>query len=141
MIKIYKKINKTRNNLYGSCEITNINDLNKPFLFCLSESSNYDKSIFGIIREGAHAARVYTTQENAAGFNLEEMPIDFLGMKIIEKQKEETKYDELSKNFLLPFLKLHGLNINAVKKQARKINLFTFDNGFSLLGHFPLGYE
>ena len=129
MIKIYKKINKTINNLYGSCEITNINDLNKPFLLCLSESSNYDKSIFGIIREGAHAARVYTTQENAAGFNLEEMPIDFLGMKIIEKQKEETKDDELSKGFLLPFLKLHGLNINAVKKQARKINLFTFDNG------------
>ncbi|MBQ3307722.1 MAG: hypothetical protein IJG68_05995 [Bacilli bacterium] len=127
MIKIYKKINKTMNNLYGSCEIKNINDLNKPFLLCISDSDSFDKAIFGIIREGAHAARVYTTQENAAGFKIEKMPIDFLGIKRIEN--EEKIENELSKDFLLPFLKLHGLNKNSIMKQARKINLFTFGDG------------
>ena len=129
MLKIYKKINKTISNTYGSIEINNIKNLNKPFLLCLSGYNNYDKSIFGIIREGAHAARVYTTQEKAAGFKIETMPIDFLGVRFEKDEHFNENYQELSANFLLPYLEMHGINQHAIEKQARRINLFTFDNG------------
>ena len=102
MLKIYKKINKTISNTYGSYEIKNIKDINKPFLLCISGYDNYDKSLFGIIREGAHAARVYTTQEIAAGFKIEDMPIDFIGIRFEKDNEYQENYQELTSKFLFP---------------------------------------
>lgn len=128
MIKIYKKVNKTANNPYGCLEITNINDIKNPFLLCISGFDNYNKAVFGLIREGAHAARVYTTQEVAAGFNIDTMPIDFIGYTYVDDKGQKNSH-ELAHCLLLPFIKLHGINYQAMVKQARKINLFTFDTG------------
>ena len=129
MLKIYKKINKTISNTYGSYEIKNIKDINKPFLLCISGYDNYDKSLFGIIREGAHAARVYTTQEIAAGFKIEDMPIDFIGIRFEKDNEYQENYQELTSKFLLPYLEMHGVNYHAILKQAKTINIFTFDKG------------
>jgi len=128
MIKIYKKINKSANNPYGCIQITNLNDLKNPFYLCISGYDNYNKAVFGLIREGAHAARVYTTQEVAAGFAIEKMPIDFIGYTYEQDSDNSNEY-ELAHCLLLPFIKLHGSNYQAMLKQARKINLFTYDTG------------
>jgi len=128
MIKIYKKINKTASNPYGSIEITNLNDLHNPMLLCISGYDNYNKAVFGLIREGAHAARAYTTQEIAAGFAIEKMPIDFIGYTYEDDRGKSNEY-ELAHCLLLPYIKLHGVNYQAMLKQARKINVFTFDTG------------
>lgn len=50
MLTIYKKLEKNLDNPSGTIQIKNINELNKPFLLCLSAQNNHDKSIYGIIR-------------------------------------------------------------------------------------------
>jgi len=128
MLNIYKKINKTRNNMYGIKEITNAKDLNRPFLLCISNNDT-DKSIFGIIRDGAHAARMHTTQECANKFDLEKTPIDFIGVRFSDY---ETAANDLVEYLLYPHIVAHGFSKNTMFKQARKINLYTFDYGSSI---------
>lgn len=130
MLTIYKKVEKCLDNPSGIIEIKNIEELNRPFLLCISAQDNNDKSIYGIIREGAQAARVYTTQEIAAGFKINEFPADFLGLRFIKDNTYKNNYDEIVDKFLYPFLIKNGIKeINQIIKQARKINLMTYCDG------------
>lgn len=117
MIKIYKKCEKSTDNLFGIKEI-DLDNYNKPFLLCISAQEKDDKSVFGIIKEGARAARVRTTDEYAAGYKIDEMPIDFLGLKFDNKEGMNLS------DFIYGFLKKD----DNIKKQARKINFFTYCN-------------
>ena len=74
MLQVYKKVEKSLDNPYGAISIQNLEELNKPFLLCLSAHDSNPKSIFGIIKEGARAARVNTTDEMAARFKIDELP-------------------------------------------------------------------
>ncbi len=116
MIKIYKKCEKSIDNVRGIEEI-DLDNYDKPFLLCIAAEGT-DKSTFGVIKEGARAARVKTTDEFAAGYKIDEMPVDFLGLKF-----DNEKGISLSE-FMYMFLK-RG---NDIKKQARKINFFTYCN-------------
>ena len=129
MIKLYKKTNKTRTNTYGCQEIKNINDLNNPFILAISGYDNYPKAVFGMIREAAHAARVYTTQEVAAGYDIERIPVDFLGYTYEKDETDKTNAQELVEKVLYPFLLLCGNEYHTILRQANKINIMTFDNG------------
>ncbi len=122
MIKIYKKCEKTMDNPTGAVELTNLKSYDKPFLLCISPQELIDKSVFGIIKEGARAARVRTSDEFAGGFKIDEMPVDFLGIK--NDLKDKNNFD-LVDDFLYPYLK-KGTDI---KLQARKINVFAYCNG------------
>ena len=51
MLSIYKKVEKSMDNLYGIVSINNVQEIDRPFLLCLSAQDNYDKSVFGIVRE------------------------------------------------------------------------------------------
>lgn len=124
MLRIYKKCEKSVNNPYGIKEIRDFDSYNKPFLLCLSAQDQIDKSVFGLIKEGARAARVRTSDELAGGFEIEEMPIDFLGIKYEYSNVKDIKANSLVDDFLYPFLKRE----RDIKKQARKINLFTYCN-------------
>ncbi|MBR4617740.1 MAG: hypothetical protein IKO49_00270 [Bacilli bacterium] len=128
MINIYKKTEKSLNNTSGIIEIQNINELERPFLLCISAQENYDKSIYGIIRQGAQAARVYTTQEKAAGFKIDQFPIDFLGFRFIKDNNYNNSSEEIVDRFILPFL-IRNNNISDIKKQATKMNFMTYCNG------------
>lgn len=129
MIYLYKKVDKKKNNTFGFTEITGVKDLNKPFLLCLSGNDNYDKSVFGVMRAGVQAARGYTTKEMAAGFILNSLPIDFLGISFEKDKKYSNNYDEFAERLLYPFLVKEGKSVKNVLKQARKINILTFDKG------------
>lgn len=129
MIYLYKKVNKTKNNTYGFTEVKGVKELNKPFLLCLSGSDKYDKSIFGILRAGVQLARGYTTKGMAAGFSLDSMPIDFLGISFKKDEKYSDNYDEIAERLLLPFLLKEGDSPKRVIKQARRINFLTYDKG------------
>ncbi len=132
MISLYRKVDKSLANTYGYVSIKNVKDIKKPFLLCLSGLLNYDKSIFGMMREGARAARVYTTKEIAAGYSLDTMPIDFLGMRFIPDNNYKNFSQELVEKFFFPFLFSHGKNTNVILRQARKINLYLFDEAVSI---------
>ena len=122
MEAIYKKCEKSIDNPRGVIQIDNLSDYDKPFLFCISPQEILDKSVFGTIKEGARAARVRTSDELAGGFKIDEMPFDFLGIK--HDFKEDGKTINLVEDFIYPYLKKG----NDIKKQARKINFFTYCN-------------
>ncbi len=128
MLSVYKKCEKSIDNPYGIKEMTK---LEKPFLMCISAQGQMDKSVFGIIKEGARAARVRTSDEYAAGYKIDEMPIDFLGIKYTHETIKDKKNNELVKDYLLPFL-LKDNDINNIKRRARMMNFFTYCNGTQL---------
>lgn len=130
MLTVYKKVEKTMENTGGIIEISNPDELSRPFLFCISAQDNYDKSIYGIIREGAQAARVYTTQEMAAGFRIDDMPIDFLGFRFVRDDMYGNNYEEIVDKFLFPYLIGAGnRSFDEIKRQVRKMNFMTYCNG------------
>lgn len=129
MITIYKKKEKTIDNPTGIVEIANIKDLNKPFLLCLSAQNNHDKSIYGIMREGASIARVYTTKETAAKYKIDDFPIDFLGLRYQIDDQKRKNYEEIVDDFLYPFLINDTKDIELIKKRALKINFMTYCDG------------
>jgi len=128
MLTVYKKVDKSLENPSGIIEI-NVNDIEKPFLLCISAQSNHDKSIYGIIRQGAQAARVYTTQENAARFKTYDFPIDFLGVRFKKDKLYENSSSEIVESFLYPFLIGNGESFECILKQARKVNFMTYCDG------------
>lgn len=127
MLEIYRKIEKTKDNLFGNELVRNLAGSDKPFLFCISAQDNYDSSCYGIIKMGARAARVNTTDERAAGFKIEEVGVDFLGYKY--KGHDYFKIDEMVNNVLYPYLISKGKSIENLKRQARKMNFFTYCDG------------
>ena len=127
-LTIYRKCEKSLDNLYGIEEIKTIEDYDRPFLMCISPQDKLDKSVFGIIKEGAQAARVRTTEEYAGGYKIDEIPFDFLGLRYEYKDIKDKKHTALLKEFIYPFLKKG----NDIKEQAKKINFFTYCNGTSL---------
>ena len=130
MIHLYKKVEKTRENPFGVIEITKPEELTKPFLLCISAQDSVDKSVYGIIKEGAQAARVYTTEEDALGYKIDEFPIDFLGIDYKKEKEEDEKYKELVDQYIFPIIISNGgRNIDIAIRNARKINVMTYCDG------------
>lgn len=124
MLHIYKKIEKNIDNPYGIIEIKDIHELNKPFLFCMTPQDVVDKSVFGVIKEGARAARIRTSDEYAGGFKIEEVPVDFLGIKYEIKDIKDQKSDSIANDFMYQMFK--DKSIEEMKKQARKMNFMLY---------------
>ena len=120
MIEIYKKCEKSIDNKYGIEKIDNLDELRKPFLMCLSSTED-DNSVFGLIKEGARAARVRTTDEYAGGFKIDEMPVNFLGVKM-SNQGFESLFDVIYK------LLMYTSKENGASRNARRMNFFTYCN-------------
>lgn len=129
MITIYNKIDKSMENTSGFQVVPNASSLDRPFLLCISTKNNLTKSIYGMIREGAQAARVQTTQGIAAGFKLNPFPIDFLGFRFEQDQDYKQAYVELANKFLYPYLIKNGNTFEELKMQARKMNILTYCTG------------
>ena len=130
MLQVYKKVEKSLDNPYGAISIQNLEELNKPFLLCLSAHDSNPKSIFGIIKEGARAARVNTTDEMAARFKIDEFPIAFLGLKFEKDDSYKKNYEEIVDLLIYPFLVGNGTKkVEEIKKMARKINFMTYCDG------------
>lgn len=130
MLSIYKKIEKSMDNPYGIVSIDDVHEIDRPFLLCLSAQDNYDKSVFGIIREGARALLVNTSQEFGAGYKIEDMPNYFLGVKFTKDEKFNENYEEIVDSFLYPFLVgKDNRDFNKVIRQARRINLMSYCDG------------
>ena len=123
MINFYKKCEKNELNPKGVIKIESIQDIENPFLLCLTTQENIDNSVFGIIKEGARAARVRTSDELAGGFKIDDMPFDFIGVKYNEEDGVFQSIDD----FIISILTKYR-DIDMMKKQARKINFFTYCN-------------
>lgn len=131
MLEVYKRVEKTKDNPYGAVLVQNINQLDKPFLLCLSAQNTHPKSIFGIIKQGARAARVNTTDEFAAGFKIDEFPIDFLGVKFLRDASYQNNYEEITDRLIYPYLMgaSQRPSVIELEKRARRINIMAYCDG------------
>lgn len=126
MFKIYRKCEKTENNIFGVEKLKDFSNIDKPFLMCIAPRENDNNSVFGIIKEGARAARVRTSDELAGGFKIDEMGVNFLGIKF-EKENEENKVLDIVDDFIYPNL-VKNKDLYSIKKNARRMNFFTYCN-------------
>lgn len=130
MLQLYRKMEKSLDNPSGFVSIQNLEELEHPFLLCLSAQDNHMKSVLGVITEGARAARVNTTDEMAAGFKIEEFPVAFLGLKFEKDDSYKESYEEIVDSLIYPFLIGDGTRkVEDIKRLARKINFMTYCDG------------
>lgn len=129
MITIYNKIDKSMDNTSGAQIVTNVRYLERPILLCLSPNNSYEKSIYGVMRAGAQAARLLTTKEMAARFKTNDFPIDILGVKFHSDLSNHEKHEEIADELLFPYLTKYGYDFQSMLRQARKVNILTFHDG------------
>lgn len=125
MFTIYRKCEKSLDNLHGIKEIESVEDIDKPFLFCLAAQELLEKSVFGVIKEGARAARVRTSDELAGGFKIDEMPVYFLGALHKRDKFKDKRETSLLDDYIYPFI-IKGKDIQEMIKRARMINFFLY---------------
>ena len=128
MLHIYKKCEKSLDNLHGIIEITNPSEIDRPFLLCLSAQDSYDKSVFGIIKEGARASRVRTSDELASGYKIDEVPVDFIGVHYKRDTIKQKRSTAVLEELIYPYLSVAKTKEDLMKK-ARMINIFAYCDG------------
>lgn len=137
MITLYKKVNKTKENLYGF-DALNKDDipLLKPTMICLSAQASYSKSIFGIVREGMRAARLRTSQGVAGKYALNDFPINFVGVHY--DYKGNGLGNDLAQDYFLPLISQNGqkINIKQAKQNMHNLTIMTYCDG--ILEYFAL---
>ena len=126
MLEIYKKCEKTPTNPYG---YTKVEEQERPFILCISAQDNHDKSIFGMMSIGVQAARCATSEDPGALYKMEDMPVDFLGMRFQKDEAERATIDGLSNDFIYPFLTKGGLDKESLIHQAKLMNFVTYCDG------------
>ena len=125
MIEIYKRVEKDLEHVQG---VERIEKTDKPFIICLSAQNDL-RSVCGIPKVVMRAARVYTDDENAALLRLEDMPIDFLGVRFSKEKIEDVPEEELVDKFLIPYLTSKGSDFESVMREAAKVNFLTYCDG------------
>lgn len=137
MVTLYKKVDKTKENLYGF-DVLNKDDipLLKPTMICLSAQASYSKSIFGIVREGMRAARLRTSQGVAGKYALNDFPINFVGVHY--DYKGNGLGNDLAQDYFLPLISQNGqkINIKQAKQNMHNLTIMTYCDG--ILEYFVL---
>ncbi len=130
MLQVFKRIEKSLDNPYGVISVQKLEELNGPFLICLSAQDMHEKSVFGMIRTGAVAARVNTSEEFGAKFKIDEFPVHFLGMRFEKDDTYKRNFEEIVDKMIYPYLIGDGTKtIDEMKKLARRINFITYCDG------------
>lgn len=137
MVTLYKKVDKTKENLYGF-DVLNKDDISllKPTMICLSAQASYSKSIFGIVREGMRAARLRTSQGVAGKYALNDFPINFVGVHY--DYKGNGLGNDLAQDYFLPLISQNGqkINIKQAKQNMHNLTIMTYCDG--ILEYFVL---
>lgn len=130
MITLYRRVEKTKNNLRGIEELNRENNpLLHPTMICLSAQGSYPKSVFGIVREGMRAARLRTSQGVAGKYALNQFPINFVGVKY--DYQGSSLGETLAQEYFLPLISKDGqrIDIKQAKKNMRNITIMTYCDG------------
>ena len=138
MYKLYEKVRKSKENMYGSKPIEeNENPFSDgPCLLCISaqhDNSFAVKSNFGVTKEGMKMARLRVRGEKNAGFDLKKFPVKFLSMqlerKVDEKQmNDEEQLEEFIDKYLAPLISNKGQKIDCMQamKNMRNVNIMPY---------------
>ena len=135
MYKLYEKVPKTREYMYGSKLINNMENpfLEGPCLLCISgqyDNSLASKSNFGVTKEGMRMARLRVRGQKNAGFTLRDFPVKFLSIELDKKDEDkkmtsEERIEAFVNQYLLPLITKEGqkIDFNQAKKNIRNVSL------------------
>lgn len=139
MVTMFQKINKSKKNLFGFQELR-IEDkpLLKPTMICLSAQARHAKSVYGIVREGMRAARLRTTQDRAAKYDLANFPVQFVGLSY--DYQDKSFEDSIAQDYFLPILSNYGskLPLEQAKNNMRNITFMTYCDGIHVYKDFEV---
>ncbi len=145
MYKLYEKVPKTREYLYGSRLVENTKNpfLEGPCLLCISAQHDNpidNKSNFGVTKEGMKMARLRVRGQKNAGFNLKDFPVSFLSIKLDKKDEEkkmteEERIEVFVNQYLLPLISNNGqkMDYNQAMKNMRNVNMMGYCDGTLLI--------
>ena len=129
MLNLYEKVPKNMDNLRGIRKIEKSEDflLKRPTLLCVS-AQDIPKSVFGISKFGMEVAGVRVRNQNENGYDLQEFPVSFCG---IRNEQSTVDFDEFYENYLKTLVEDNSAkrNINEVAKGLRNINILAYCNG------------
>lgn len=122
MYKLHEKVPKTREYMYGSKLINNMENpfLEGPCLLCISaqyDNSLASKSNFGVTKEGMRIARLRVRGQKNAGFTLKDFPVKFLSIELDKKDEDkkitpEERVTAFVNQYLLPLIAEEGQKID-----------------------------
>ena len=129
-MELYQKITKTPSNIYGTELCTENPFLKGPVLLCISAQSRLPKSVFGITKKGMQAARVRTTDDIGACFDVSNFPITFLSI-VEDSSKENEELESLVVDYILPLVSKdnHTIPLEEAIKHLRNVNIITYCDG------------
>lgn len=139
MVTMFQKMDKSKKNIFGFQELRKEDKpLLKPTMICLSAQARHAKSVYGIVREGMQAARLRTTQNRAAKYELTSFPVQFVGMSY--DYNDQSFEDSIAQDFFVPILSNDGvkLPIEEAKHNMRNITFMTYCDGVQLYKDFEI---
>ena len=129
MVELYRKVNKSKDNLMGFVQIPEgENPFTKPCLVCLSAQTGHDKSVFGAAKVGAAMARCRVRGHYMGGLDIESMPISFLASRVSEREESASEFVD---TYLVPLVFENGQRINVEEacRRIRNVNFLTYCDG------------
>lgn len=143
MYKLYEKVPKSKENLYGQREIKESENpfLEGPCLLCISAGGiSMNRNVFGTTKEGIKMARMRVRGQKNAGFDLKDFPVKFLSLKYdtIGEEKnttEKEKIDAFVNQYLQSLIANNGQKIDCIQamKNMRNINIMSYCDGTKLV--------
>lgn len=145
MYKLYEKVPKTREYMYGSRLVNNMENpfLEAPCFLCISaqhDNSLASKSNFGVTKEGMRMARLRVRGQKNAGFTLKDFPVKFLSIELDKKDEDkkmtsEERIGAFVNQYLLPLIAKEGQKIDCTQamKNMRNVNVMSYCDGTLLV--------
>ncbi len=141
MYRLYEKVPKTKQYMYGSKLIDSEENpfLDGPCLLCISaqhDNKMASKSNFGVTKEGMKMARLRVRNQRNAGFGLKDFPVKFLSIELDRKDEDknvtsEERIDAFVTQYFLPLIEKNGQKMDCVQamKNMRNVNMMSYCDG------------
>lgn len=129
MVELYKKVNKSRDNLKGIVRFQEgENPFTKPCLLCLSAQTGHDKSVFGAAKVGAAMAGCRVRGHYNGGYDIDDMPVSFLASRVSEREESTSEFVD---TYLVPLVFENGqrVSIQEACRRMRNVNILTYCDG------------
>ncbi len=141
MYRLYEKVPKTKQYMYGSKMIDSEESpfLDGPCLLCISaqhDNQMASKSNFGVTKEAMKMARLRVRNQRNAGFGLKDFPVKFLSIELDKKDEDKNvtskeRIDVFVTQYLLPLIAKNGKKIDCIQamKNMRNVNMMSYCDG------------
>lgn len=129
MYKLYKKTDDRSSNMYGIKSIDESKNpfLNSPCFLTWNANDINEKYINGLCKKALRMARLYTTDEDGAGYVVDDFPVVFLMMEDDKTGLSDERIAEFAEKYFIPLISKYNAKIDIIEaqKNMRNVNILT----------------